>query len=286
MTWLELSVEVPWEYAEPISYLFNHYGRGLSIEDPEANRVLLRTYLRSTAHKAMSHIDIGVRLVSQLVPGTELRVTELKQEDWETAWKAHFSLLRIGQHLVIRPSWVEYQEEPEDVVIDLDPGMAFGTGYHPTTRMCLTFLERRVSPGMIILDLGTGSGILAVAAFRLGAAQTIGIDVDPIAVKVARSNCRANGLGKAVTLLRGSLPHDKVPAESCDMVVANISAKVIQEKANQILRVLRPGGTFTASGVIRQQAPEVANALASVGFGDIDTEYLEDWACITANRRA
>ena len=284
MKWLELSVRVPREFVEPISYLFNRHGRGFSIEEPEAEYAVLRTYVSSRAHRKLAQIDVGVRLVRTLVPEAELVTRELAQEDWETAWKEHFSLFRVGERLVIRPSWVEYEGSPDELVITLDPGMAFGTGYHPTTRMCLLALEQLVAPEVSVLDVGTGSGILAVAARLLGASSAVGIDTDPNAVKVARENCRANGLGREVRLVRGTLPLPQAPAESFDLAVGNISARVIQAKAEHTLEALKVGGCFVASGFIRDQTPEVMETLLEAGFGDMSVDYTDEWACVTCRR--
>ena len=172
MTWHENTITVPFEYVEPISYLFDRYGHGMSMEVLGANEVLLRTYLPSTSRQRLAPIEVGVKLVGILQPLGELLVDSLDDdEDWHNAWKSHFHLLKLGRHLVIKPSWIDYQPEPEDRVIDLDPGLAFGTGYHPTTYTCLEVLERLVHPGAAVLDLGTGSGILTIAAIKLGAAK-------------------------------------------------------------------------------------------------------------------
>ncbi len=284
MKWLELSVRVPREFVEPISYLFNRHGRGFSIEEPEADYAVLRTYVASRSHRKLAQIDVGVRLVRTLVPEAELVTRELVQEDWETAWKEHFSLFRVGERLVIRPSWVEYEGSPDELVITLDPGMAFGTGYHPTTRMCLLSLEQMVTPGISVLDVGTGSGILAVAARLLGASSAVGIDTDPNAVKVAWENCHANGLGREVHLVRGTLPLPQVPASSIDLAVGNISARVIQSKANDTLQALKAGGFFISSGFIKDQTPDVIETLQQAGFDDVSVEYTDEWACVICRK--
>ena len=284
MKWLELSVKVPREFVEPVSYLFNRHGRGFSIEEPEADYALLRTYVSSNARRKLAQIDIGVSLIRSLVPEVELVTRELVQEDWETAWKDHFSLFRVGDRLVVRPSWVEYEGEPDELVITLDPGMAFGTGYHPTTRMCLTAMEQLVTLGVAVLDIGTGSGILTVAARLLGASSAVAIDTDPNAVKVARENCRANGLGREVRLARGTLPLPSAPAETFDLAVANISARVILDKASHTWEALKPAGCFIASGFIHTQTPEVIERFQDVGFSDISVEYSDEWACVISRK--
>jgi ribosomal protein L11 methyltransferase len=281
MTWQEISIEVPYEYVEPVSYLFNRYGHGLSMELDRTDRILLRTYLPDTSRQRLAHIEVGVKLVSILQPMGELKVRPLADdEDWQNAWKAHFTLLKLGQRLVIKPSWMEYTAAPEDVVIELDPGMAFGTGYHPTTYTCLEAIERLLRPGMMVLDLGTGSGILTIAALKLGAARAIALDIDPLAVRVARQNFRRTGIRRQVTLTQGTVPHPLAPASRFDLAVANISARAVRDRAPYILPVLRPQGIFIASGITAGQGQEVCDALREVGFSSIEVVPREDWVTL------
>ena len=271
---------MPWEYVEPISYLFSRYGHGLSMEDTGDDLVLLRTYLPSTSKRRLARIEVGVNLVRTLQPMGELVITELEKAEWESAWKAHFSLLIIGQKLVIKPSWIDYQAQQDEVVIELDPGMAFGTGYHPTTKMCLEALEGLVRPGMEVLDLGTGSGILAIAAARLGAASILALDVDPTAVKAARKNFRASGLMSKVRLARGTLPHPLVQEGRFDLATANISTRVLQARGPYLLQALKPGGTLIASGIIHKQQQELEEKLINAGFSTMKTCTMEDWTAL------
>ena len=242
---------------EPIYYLFGRYGHGLSVEDAGEAQALLRTYLPNTSRGRRARIDVGVKLVNLLQPLGELIVTDLEEADWENAWKAHFSLLKVGKRLAIKPSWIDYTAGKNEVVIELDPGLAFGTGYHPTTKMCLEMMEDLVQPGMKVLDLGTGSGILAITAARLGAASVLAIDIDPAAVKAARKNFKASGLGEKVRLLRGSLPHRLAQEASFDLAAANISARVISQKAPHLYQSLKPGGILMVSGIVGNQLPEL-----------------------------
>ena len=286
MVWQELSIKVPWEYVEPISYLFSRYGRGLSMEAAEDELVLLRTYLPNTSRRRLARIEVGVNLVRILQPMGELAIKELEEADWESAWKAHFSLLKVGSRLVIKPSWIAYEARQDDVVIELDPGMAFGTGYHPTTKMCLEALEWLVQPGIDVLDLGTGSGILTIAAARLDAASVVALDIDPTAVKVARKNFRATGIMSVVRLIRGTLPHPLAQEGHFDLAMANISARVIKEKASYIHQALRPGGTLIASGIIQKQQQELEETLIDVGFSHLKTYNMEDWVGLLFSRPA
>ena len=280
MIWQEISIKVPWEYVEPISYLFGRYGRGLSVEDAEDDLVVLRTYLPNTSKRRMAHIEVGVNLVRILETLGELVVEELEEADWESAWKAHFRLLKVGGRLIIKPSWIDYQERPDEVVIELDPGMAFGTGYHPTTKMCLEVMEEVLRPGMEVLDLGTGSGILTIAAAKLGASSVLALDTDPTAVKTARKNFRASGLISKVRLVRGTLPNPLAQAGSFHLATSNISAKVIKERASYLRQALRSGGLLIVSGFMRTQHQGLEEALVKLGFSHQKTYYAEDWVAL------
>ena len=280
MLWQEISIQVPPEYVEPVSYLFERYGLGLSVEPTGDNLVLLRTYLPNTSKRRMARIEVGVNLVKSIEPMGELQVKEIEEADWESAWKAHFSLLNVGRRLVIKPSWIEYEPRPDDVVIELDPGMAFGTGYHPSTRMCLEALEDLIRPGMRVLDLGTGSGILTIAAAKLGASSIVALDVDPIAIKVARKNLRDCGLTTEAQLAKGGLPHRLAHDSWFDLVMANITLRVIQDAAPYIWRSLRPGGTLLTSGIIEDQRADLEESLENAGFSHLETYIVQDWVAL------
>jgi len=278
MQWHELSIEVPFEYVEPISYLFDRYGHGMSMEILGSDQVLLRTYLPSTSRQRLAHIEVGVKLTSLLQPLGELKIEPLPpDEDWQNAWKSHFNLLKLGRHLVIKPSWIEYQPEPEDLVIELDPGMAFGTGYHPTTYTCLEALENLIEPGMNVLDLGVGSGILTIAAAKLGARNVLAMDIDSVAIKTARQNFRRLGILQRVTLVQGTLPNPLARPGEFDLVVANISSRAIRERAAHMLPLLNQPGALIASGIINDQAQETEEALERAGFVVQNTWPKDDW---------
>ncbi len=267
MTWQELSILVPNEYVEPVSYLFTRYGKGLSMEREGRDRVMLRTYLLSTSRQRLARIEVGLKLVSILEPLEDLTITPLKEdEEWQSQWRSHFNLLRVGRQLVIKPSWIEYSPEEGDRVIELDPGMAFGTGYHPTTYTCLEAMEDLLKPGMVVLDLGTGSGILSITAAMLGASRVVALDIDPQAVRAARQNFRRTKVQKLVALTQGSLPHPLAGQGQFDLAVANISARAIRERGTHIAETLSPGGHLIASGFMSDQRQEVHDALGELGL--------------------
>lgn len=295
MRWLELSCQADREAAEAVSELFARHGRGVVVEDVDVldgevvadpdSPVTLRTYLPLDDSAAAKRLEIqkGLWILGMLRQVGDLTERELAEAGWAEAWKAHFYVHRVGRRLVIKPSWREYEPKPGDAIVELDPGMAFGTGLHPTTRLCLQALEDLVVPGQSVLDLGTGSGILAIAAARLGARSVLALDTDPVAVDAATANVAANGLSQTVTVAAGTLPQAE-PQIHYDLVVANIIARVIVELAPALAAALRPGGTLIASGVLAERGSEVAAALARARLVLAERRQSGDWLALLARR--
>ena len=280
MSWKELSISVPHEFVEPVSYLFSRYGKGLSTEPEGAGRVMLRTYLESASRERLARIEVGVRLVSSVGELGELVIRDLDDgEDWQNSWKRHYAALPVGHRLIIKPSWVELEAGAADgrTVIELDPGIAFGTGYHPTTYTCMEALEELTQPGMKVLDLGCGSGILTITALKLGAASAVALDIDGQAVSAARRNFRRLRLQDRITLAKGSVPHPAAAAGTMDLAVANISARGVADRAPFVAQALRPGGMLVASGLLASQRPEVDDAVLALGFAPELEWPREDW---------
>jgi len=207
------------------------------------------------------------------------------EQDWAEAWKVHYHPVRIGKRLLIRPQWVQ-MHIPEGVIdISLDPGMAFGTGTHPTTQLCLEALEDYVKPGIGVLDLGTGSAILAIAAAKLGAAHVLALDIDPVAVSVAQKNVADSGTSQLITVQEGSLESVVTSARRFDLIVVNILARIIIQMCDQHLgEVVRPGGSAIFSGIIQDQADDVDAALIKTGLEIVNRRIQGDWVAIEARR--
>ena len=202
------------------------------------------------------------------------------EEDWAEAWKEYFWPLKVGRRVVVKPTWREYAPEPEDLVLEIDPGMAFGTGTHPTTALCIQMLEAHLAPGMSLLDVGTGSGILMIAARKLGAGRIFGVDTDPVAVTVAEKNLRLNGISD-FDLAAGSLSGVQ---GRFDLVAANILSEVILALLPDIHRVLGPKGIFIGSGIIQENGDAVIAGMKALDFEILEVRAREGWVAIVGRR--
>ncbi len=198
--------------------------------------------------------------------------------EWVDVWKKHFHTAKIGNRIVIQPSWEEYAPQPQEVVLNLDPGMAFGTGSHPTTRLCLLALEERIEPGMTVADVGTGSGILAIAAVKLGASVAYATDIDPLAREVSEKNANSNGLQGRV--LVQEMETFEREAKGCQLIVANIIAQIVIDLAPTIPPRLDDNGIFIASGIVEEYHDRVRQAFEALGMTYLETKRDDIWVCL------
>lgn len=235
-----------------------------------------------------SKVDSIRQLVAALAdydldPGrAEVSLSEVEDEDWATAWKAYYKPIPVGEKLLIKPSWEDI--EPTDrLVIELDPGMAFGTGTHATTTMCLEILERLIKGGERVIDVGCGSGILSIAAALLGASQVQALDYDPVAVKVARENITTSGVGAIVSVAQSDLL--QAASGKAHIIVANIIARIIIQLIPQLGAFLAPGGLFIASGIIGERLDAVLASLAAHDFEVVEEMNEDDWYALVCRKR-
>lgn len=212
----------------------------------------------------------------------------VQEEDWANAWKAYFKPLRVGQRTVVIPSWERYDLQAGDVPLYLDPGMAFGTGTHATTALCLAWLEELVTPGARVVDAGTGSGILAIAAAKLGAGSVLAFDPDPVAVRVAEENAARNGVTDQVATIAGLIDSPAVINWAASgqpmLVVANIIASIIESICPDIARLLGEGGRLVASGIIAEKKDGVLHAMQAAGLTPVEVREEGGWVAILARK--
>lgn len=283
MEWIELTVEASAEVAEAVANILLEEGAGGVLErEPGA----LSAYFPANPEPSgrIARVRRAVEGLSRygLDPGpVRVSARPVKEEDWANAWKEHFHVQRIGRTIVVRPTWRAHAPRPGECVIDLDPGMAFGTGAHPTTALCLEALEEQVRPGDVVYDIGTGSGILAIAAAKLGARAVVACDVDPVAIRVAGENIRRNGVAARVTLLEGSWRELNRHGKA-HLAVANIVAGVICAMAPDVPGLLEPGGRFVASGIVRESEARVREALVAAGMSVEGSAARGEWVSVWA----
>ena len=210
----------------------------------------------------------------------DISQNDVNDEDWATSWKKYYKPVKIGKNIVVVPSWEEYIENPEDVIITLDPGMAFGTGTHATTKLCLELIEKNLTKGTQMLDIGTGSGILAIGALKLGALKVTAVDIDETAVKSAHENSKLNNVSEKIEIIKGDLA-DAVNGKF-SLISANIVADVILRLIKDLHCYLAPGGIFLASGIIEPRESEIKEALVKAGFKIKETLNNEGWVAVSA----
>lgn len=278
--WLEIAVEVAGIDAEiAADVLRQACSGGVAIEpghrlDPTIDAyvvdgdalALVRGYVPAGEDYARIRrsLQVALRMAPLQAAPRWRRTRRLREASWRDAWKKHFGVQRIGRALVVRPSWVDYKLKGGETVIQIDPGMAFGTGGHPTTAMCLRALEEHVRPGAAVLDLGCGSGILGIAAVRLGASRVLALDIDPQAIKATRENAAVNGVKGVLEAREG--PLEAARGETFDIIAANISGLTLERLAPDLARSLKPGGLLIASGFLEDALEGLRRAVEGAGL--------------------
>ena len=289
MRWLQISIISPPEYVEPLTHLFNLHGEGsASVEHPggynpdegeipdPTDWVTIKGWLPfdDTTSSRKTAINVGVRLIRHFVNLPEIEEREVNDEEWRNQ---KFKPIRIGTNLMIVPKSAEFTGKTSDVVITLEPGLAFGTGHHPTTRMCLEEIETTVKPNDRFLDVGCGSGVLSIAALALGAQHAIGVDIENDAVNASIRNLNDAGFSAQSTILSGELPQDKITDGDFDVVVANIAATVLIKNAESLVAAVAEDGVIITSGMLKTRVDDVVSAFESAGGKVQSTRQIEDW---------
>ena len=311
MKWAEVSINTTHEATDVIAELFQDVGAsGVVIEDPElvnnyidagmwdfsdiartddTDTVTVKAYL-----PADDELDGRLARFADSVENFKQQAPEIKKgdcliswqlvqdEDWADNWKQYFHTDKVGKHIVIKPTWEDYLAQPDDIVVELDPGAAFGTGTHPTTDMCIRSLEKLVKRDMRVFDVGTGSGVLAIVAAKLGARDVTAMDYDKMAVQVAAENIKQNQVDDVVKT--GVSDILKSFTGKADLIVANIIADIIIELFDELDEYLAPGGKLLVSGIITERLNDVTEACQLHGFSVRDVTVEKGWAAMVINR--
>lgn len=311
MKWVEVQVKTTSEREELVSdILYKAGATGLAIEDPQDildfsksetdwdfidpelialdfDGILIKAYF-SESEDLLSKIDFIKNNIekSPLLLGKEplgeVILSEVDDNDWSESWKKYYKPRKIGSKIVIKPSWESYEMQPDDIIIELDPGMAFGTGTHETTIMCTEALEAYMKEGYTVYDIGCGSGILSIVAAKLGATKVVGVDLDEVCVKVSNENIKINNVEDVVSIKKGNLL-DVIQGKA-NIIVSNIIAEIIVEMTKDLSGFLEDDGIFITSGIILEKVSLVENVLKSHGFNILDIKKMNGWSCIIASK--
>lgn len=309
--WLAVSVKVNHDAVEAVADLLREAGarNGVEIEDPQLLNDLRKSatwelcdipeqenpeVVTVTAYypengelqSRLDYIEQGLQTIEKRIGPFRFGPTLFKtisEKDWANQWKQYFHTTHVGRKIVINPSWEPYEPKNGEKVIVLDPGMAFGTGTHATTSMCIQKLEELVQPDTVVFDVGTGSGILAMTAALLGAKDVKAVDIDAKAVEVAKENIAQNHLSDKIQVSQGNLL-DATEGKA-DLIVANIIATIIIAVLPEVKAKLKEGGKFLASGIIEERLPEVEQAAENMGFQFLDVRRKAGWCAVTMGRK-
>lgn len=309
MKWIEVQVKTTTEAVETVSSILYDVGAGgLSIEDPndiilyaksdecwdyidsslleqQYEGVIVKAYFPES-EDLIDKIEL-IRLNVEKIPQYnldkglgEVTTSEVYEKDWAEAWKKYYKPKKIGDKIVVKPSWEEYEREDNDIILELDPGMAFGTGTHETTILCVRQLEKYINSGQTVFDVGCGSGILSIAAAKLGAERVVAVDLDELAIKITKENAKINHVEDIIDVRHGNLLD--VVNEDSDIIVANIIAEIIVILTKDITKFLKKGGIIITSGIIHEKIDMVREAMIAEGLEIIDTITLGEWASVVA----
>lgn len=308
MEWIEIVIKTTYEAKEAVTNILHEaMVEGIVIEDPndvinlmkETERwdyldvdliqdyydgVVIKGYFirNDDSKEKMDYIKSQINQLPRYdldIGLTEIEIQEIEERDWNSEWKKNFKPFRLGQNVIIKPSWESYDSKSDDIIIEIDPGAAFGTGTHETTSICIEEMEKHLNEGMDVLDIGTGTGILAILASKLGAKSVLGIDIDEDSIRISKENTKINHCHN-VDIIKSNLL-ESIDYQA-DLVTANITADIIVRMIPELSKVMKKGGIFISSGILDTKVDSVKNALTEHGFNIIEEVTKGEWAGISA----
>lgn len=325
MQWYELTIRTTEEATDAIAAVLNEWGAGgVSIEeswlkhegkatplgewyevpknDIAVGKAIIKAYF--TLHQSIDQLRVQVKeLLAQIESSgidtspAEMEIGRVDEQDWANAWKQYYHPVRVTEQLTVKPTWEAYEPAEGELIVELDPGMAFGTGTHATTTLCMKMLEKYIEPGNHVIDVGTGSGILAIASAKLGAERVLALDLDPVAVSSASENVKINQLERIIKVRQSDLlgvlqnENPEKPNEASigvriptDIVVANILADIILRFVDDAYRILKPNGIFIASGIIDSKRCQVESEMKKQGFSIVEIVRDGEWVVIIGKK--
>lgn len=309
MNWIEFSIKTTGQAIEAVSEILNRFGaNGVAINDPndlkdseltswdyideslktEEEFVQIKAYYPDEGEAAKLKIEDIQKTILSIKDYIDLGEAKIEtkivcDEDWANEWKKHYKPFKIGDRILIKPSWENVNKEAQDIIIELDPGMAFGTGTHESTRMCLELLDKYMKKGYEVLDVGCGSGILSITAAKLDASKVLAIDIDSVAVKTSQDNAASNSITHLVEVRKSVI--EEIQVQKYNIVVANIIADVIISISNTVKLFLKDQGIFIVSGIIKDRAIDVKSKLSEMGFEIVEEKSDGEWVAIAVRLR-
>ncbi|MDR1774603.1 MAG: 50S ribosomal protein L11 methyltransferase [Clostridioides sp.] len=312
--WIEINISTASEAVEAItSILYDEGACGCIIEDPLdflfkkqspldwdyvdeklynknlGSEVIIKTYVSEEKNVAEFIDNIKQKILKLKDYGLDIgrgsiELTQVNEKDWANNWKKYYKPSKIGEKIVIKPTWEDYEKQDGDIVVELDPGMAFGTGNHETTSMCICQLEKYINKDSVVYDIGCGSGVLSIVASKLGAKDVTGVDFDEVAVKVSKENIASNNLNENIKIMHGNLTDVVDENKKADVIVANIIADVIMILAKDVSKFMKDDAVFISSGIILDKLEEVKESLVQNNFEIIDVITKGEWSCIVCKK--
>ena len=312
MKWIEVRITTTAEASDAVCEMLTQIGAGgVVIQDPDDIRreisrpnsldyadeefleslgtdVIIKAYFDDGTGKEelKKLINEKLRFISEFLDVGKgfSGMCEVDDEDWANAWRKHYKPFRLSEHIVVKPSWEVFDAESKDIVIELDPGMAFGTGTHETTKMCAMLIDKHINKEDYVMDIGCGTGILSIVAAKLGASEIVAVDIDEVAVKVTKENCRVNGTDDVVNVFRGTIRDIKnipgIKKVKADLIVANIIADVIIDMSKDLCDYLKSDGIFITSGIIKERKQEVVEEYQKSGFYLVESMETGEWVAM------